>query len=244
MSIDHGKVLAVVEEMTAPLVSYKFTPSQQAHITSWANKLRALAQPAEAVDGREPVVWRVPTKYGIGYSFASEEVMRELCGPAEAVEGDDGELLNDLEAEALLAWPRGVEQRFVDAREQRIAKLCKRAIAALAHDAAQGAVAIPPEAVEIEGTALLAGCARIGDWAIPTKCGARIVDARMAYGWNQCREAMMESDTHPQAAPAQGDGRRDLYDELASALGCDEMDSHEGRIARAKKLAASSQEGE
>lgn len=51
MSIDPGKVLAVVEEMTAPLVSYKFTPSQQAHITSWANKLRALAQPAEAVEG-------------------------------------------------------------------------------------------------------------------------------------------------------------------------------------------------
>lgn len=53
--------------------------------------------------------------------------------------------------------------------------------------------AVPPEAVEVEGTALLAGAVKLGDWAIPTRCGARIVDARMAYGWNECRKAMLEA---------------------------------------------------
>lgn len=36
------------------------------------------------------------------------------------------------------------------------------------------------------------------------------------------------------------DRRRDLYDELADALGCDAMDSHEGRLQRARRLAAES----
>lgn len=30
-------------------------------------------------DGKEPVAWRVPTPYGVGYNFASEKVMRDMA---------------------------------------------------------------------------------------------------------------------------------------------------------------------
>ncbi len=34
------------------------------------------------------------------------------------------------------------------------------------------------------------------------------------------------------------DRRLDLYSQLANALGCDEMDSHDGRLATARELRA------
>jgi hypothetical protein len=43
----------------------------------------------------------------------------------------------------------------------------------------------------------------------------------------------------PEGIPMSMDkkSRQDLYDELATALGCDEMDSHAGRLQRARQLA-------
>jgi hypothetical protein len=65
--------------------------------------------------------------------------------------------------------------------------------------------AIPPEATEVFPSALNGGTALAGDWAIPRAPGInRIVDARMAYGWNECRKEMMRRLT-----PAGGeDGAR------------------------------------
>lgn len=51
---------------------------------------------------------------------------------------------------------------------------------------------VPNEAVPItEGGALLP-MVQSGDWIIPHKFGGRVVDARMAYGWNECRKEMLE----------------------------------------------------
>lgn len=141
MSIDRGKLLTEIEHEITAMATKVDVTVRLGRASNIMAKVRAIAQPAEAVDG---------------------------------------ELLNDLEAEALLAWPRGVEQRFVGAREQRIAKLCKRAIAALAHDAAQGAVA------KVVGF----------DRGLPDLEWVNTVP--LAKGDNLY--------THPQVAPAQGVG--------------------------------------
>lgn len=60
-------------------------------------------------------------------------------------------------------------------------------------------VELPPEAEPV-GPVHMTGLAAQGDWAIPTKCGARIVDARMAYGWNECRKAMQKALAQQPAA--------------------------------------------
>jgi hypothetical protein len=70
-----------------------------------------------------------------------------------------------------------------------------------------------------------------------------------ADGWNECREAFLHpaqpASQPPYQSPTdsagigssqQGDSRRDLYSELAEALGCDAMDSHESRVNRARRL--------
>jgi hypothetical protein len=62
---------------------------------------------------------------------------------------------------------------------------------------------VPPEAVPVSKDGLAFGVLKEGDWAIPTPHGARIVDARMAYGWNQCREEMKERLA---AAPQRDEG--------------------------------------
>lgn len=74
--------------------------------------------------------------------------------------------------------------------------------------------AIPPEATEVFPSALNGGTALPGDWAIPRAPGVnRIVDARMAYGWNECRKEMMRRLT-----PAGGeDGRGELLLALKTA---------------------------
>lgn len=41
-------------------------------------------------DGKEPVAWRESTPYGVGYNFASEEVMRDMAGWLTATPGDEG----------------------------------------------------------------------------------------------------------------------------------------------------------
>lgn len=54
---------------------------------------------------------------------------------------------------------------------------------------------------------------------------------------NFCRycvlDALAKLDDRPQPAR-----RADLYSELAEALGCDPLDSHDGRLARARRLAS------
>lgn len=51
---------------------------------------------------------------------------------------------------------------------------------------------LPPEAVPVGEGTLLPG-AGTKDWAIHVSfCCTRVVDERMAYGWNECRKAMQE----------------------------------------------------
>jgi hypothetical protein len=71
------------------------------------------------------------------------------------------------------------------------------------------------------------------------------------FGMRSCK-AMEDGDWHPISVPfdpqtaqqqepaqdAKDAARSDLYSDLADALGCDVMDSHAGRLARAKRLAA------
>lgn len=53
---------------------------------------------------------------------------------------------------------------------------------------------LPPRAVEVEASpGLGAGVVGKGDWVIPSGSGSvRVVDERMAYGWNQCLDAAAE----------------------------------------------------
>lgn len=47
-----------------------------------ADQMRAYAQALAtraAAEGGEAVAWRVPTPYGVGYSFASDEMMRDMA---------------------------------------------------------------------------------------------------------------------------------------------------------------------
>jgi hypothetical protein len=54
-------------------------------------------------DGKEPVAWREPTPYGMGYSFASEEVMRDLADWLTAAPGDEGDHFVDANKKGALA---------------------------------------------------------------------------------------------------------------------------------------------
>ena len=229
MSIDRGKLLAVVEEMTAPLVSYKFTPSQQAHITSWANKLRALAQPAEAVN---------PDLCPACKTWPVDDDSCPNCGrekpftPAEAVEGS-------------CKWSReridGIAARLRASGDEEAATLielqCEAGIAAeqelldTTHDAAQGAVA------KVVGF----------DRGLPDLEWVNTVP--LAKGDNLY--------THPQVAPAQGDGKEwiagymqganDYVGGAQGALDQDELRADAEMAQRhyaAELAAAPSQEGE
>lgn len=64
-----------------------------------------------------------------------------------------------------------------------------------------GEAGIPPEAVQAEGGLLVSA----GQWVIPNPFGCRVVDERMAYGWNQCRLAMIERKYPAPTQPAAGE---------------------------------------
>jgi hypothetical protein len=59
--------------------------------------------------------------------------------------------------------------------------------------AGAGEAVLPAAAEPITERAVGLPTVAVGDWIIPTGAGScRVVDARMAYGWNQCREEVRE----------------------------------------------------
>ena len=56
---------------------------------------------------------------------------------------------------------------------------------------------IPPQAVKSDPGGLSFGVIETNDWLIPTGFSSvRVVDERMAYGWNECRKAVLERLSH------------------------------------------------
>ena len=258
MSIDRGKLLAVVEEMTAPLVSYKFTPSQQAHITSWANKLRALAQPAEAVN---------PDLCPACKTWPVDDDSCPNCGrekpftPAEVVEA---KWVTDLRNEAVRGSMKDVYWLSRDQVFELIGDATGHktpahpdVIVARATDAAQGAVAWKPHDLR---DSMQRKCSEWGAyWRAPDRHGVSVsfeqATQLLADALGVEVQVRYPTYTHPQAAPAQGDGWKlvpvEATEEMRAAFAIAAGDTRilgakeQFRIAYAKLLAAApSQEGE
>jgi hypothetical protein len=82
--------------------------------------------------------------------------------------------------------------------------------------AGAGEAVLPAAAEPITERAVGLPTVAVGDWIIPTGAGScRVVDARMAYGWNQCREEVRERLAKSAAPTPLPEAVREIADEIA-----------------------------
>ncbi len=138
-----------------------------------------------------------PRMLGLALDAAIEALASAPQPPSGGEVSIESHWLENVAAAALL---EGTGDVF-DAREAAALRKLVASAKPAAPPSAPVGVDLPPAAERVGGTVLGSGFVQTGDWAIPSGSGgARIVDERMAYGWNECRKAMQESLAQQPAA--------------------------------------------